>query len=507
MYLVFILPIIKGLYFLFLMLQQEHYNIFSLVRYFRKYYLGLPFIVCCYLAGLFFFNNSYVDLFVYVFVFVFSLIKVRYIVKLKFTKRIFRLCVLSLLLCVIPFVFSFNRITFILVVFLLPFIVLFSSLLISPIECLIKNFYKNKAARRLEKIKPYVVCITGSFGKTSVKRMLEELYKREFFVYATPKSYNTPMGIARCVINNMSGLSEIFFCEAGATKLGDIKEIVNMVKPDVGVITSIGYQHMVSFKSIDNVLKTKWELANGLSNEGKLVLNYGNEYLNGLSRDDINMCIGVNKKYGNYYATNIKYDDLWTEFDIYSYNKFVIHIRTKLLGDHNIDNIVLCYAVKKMLDDKFYLSDESFKKGVINLCNVENRLSLRDDIDESSRFRFLDDSFNSNTEGFISAVKVLKRLSGIKCIITPGVVDSGSYNNYVSERLVVSLDGLDEIVLVNNKEVKRLKVLLNKRNIVYKCVDSFSEGIKYLKDKYCSFSTVFVNVLIENDLPDNYLMR
>lgn len=507
MYIVFLLPIIKGLYFLLLMLQQEHYNHFSLVRYFRKYYFRLPFIFCCYLAGLFFFKNSYVDLFVYVFVFVFSLIKVKYIVKLKFTKRIVRLCILSLLLCCIPFVLSFKRVTFLLVVFFLPFLVMISSFLLSPIEALIKRHYKNKAVKKLRKINPYVVCVTGSFGKTSVKRMLEGIYKSEYFVYATPKSYNTPMGIAKCVINNMSGLSEIFFCEAGATKKGDIREIVNMVKPDLGVITSIGHQHMSSFKSIDNVLKTKWELASGLSIEGRLVLNYGNEYLNGLSRDDINACIGVNKKYGNYYACNIKYDDLWTEFDIYSYNKFVIHIRTKLLGEHNIDNIVLCYAVKKMLDDRFYLSDECFKKGVMELCNVENRLSLREDVDGNAKFRFLDDSFNSNTEGFVSAVNVLKRLNGIKCIITPGVVDSGSYNNYINERLAVSLDGLDEIVFVNNKEVKRLKVLLNKRNIRYKCVDSFSDAVKYLKDKYYSFSSVFVNILIENDLPDNYLMR
>ena len=353
---------------------------------------------------------------------------------------------------------------------------------------------------------PYVVCITGSFGKTSVKKMLEELYRNEYFVYATPKSYNTPMGIARCVLNNMSGLSELFFCEAGATKKGDIKEIVNMIKPDVGVITSVGYQHMASFKSIDNVLKTKLELLDGLRSDSKLVLNYGNEYLNGIETSDIKECIGVNKLYGKYYACNIKYDDVYTEFDIYSYNKFIIHIKTRLLGDHNIDNIVLCYGVKKMLDDKFYLSDEKFKSGVLKLCNVENRLCLRSDIDDSN-FRFLDDSFNSNTKGFVSAVNVLKRLNGIKCIITPGIVDGGRYSGYINEELVASLYGLDDIVLVNNKEIRKLKGLLNKRNISYKCVDSFSDGVKYLKQKYCSFSDVFVNVLIENDLPDNYLMR
>ncbi len=507
MYLVFLLPIIKGVYFLLLMLQQEHYMNFSLVRYLKKFYLGLPFVFCCYLSILFFLKISYVDLFVYIFVLVFSLIKVKYIIKLKFTKRVFRLFILSLLFVTLPFIFSFTRVTFLMVLFCLPFILMVANLILSPFEFLVKRFYKNKAIRKLKKVNPFVVCITGSFGKTSIKKMLESLYKNEYFVFATPKSYNTPMGISKCVIDNMSGLSEIFFCEAGATKPGDIKEITEMIKPDVGVITSVGYQHMASFKSIDNVLKTKWELASSLNSDGKLVLNYGNDYLNGLSIDGIKECIGVNKKYGKYYACNIKFDDLWTEFDIYSYNKFVIHLKTKLLGDHNIDNIVLCYAVKKMLDDKFYLSDDAFKKGVENLCNIENRLSLKTFEEKNVKYRLLDDSFNSNTEGFLSAVNVLKRLSGVKCIITPGVVDGGVYSSLIMDKLSVCLDGLDDIVLVNNKEVKILKSILNKRNIKFVCVNSFVDALSYIKSKYVNFSYEYVNILIENDLPDNYLMR
>ena len=140
----------------------------------------------------------------------------------------------------------------------MPFIVLFCSYIVLPFEKLISLYYKRLTIKKLKKINPYVVCVTGSFGKTSVKRMLEGIYKNKYFVYATPKSYNTPMGISKAVLNDMNGLCELFICEAGATKCGDIKEIVKFVNPNVGVITSVGYQHMASFKTIDNVLKTKW---------------------------------------------------------------------------------------------------------------------------------------------------------------------------------------------------------------------------------------------------------
>ena len=126
--------------------------------------------------------------------------------------------------------------------------------------------------------------------------MLEYIYKNKYIVCATPKSYNTPMGIVKTITNDMNGMCELFICEAGATKKGDIYEIAEMINPDVGVITSIGYQHMSSFGSIDNVLKTKWELVEGLKSNGKLVLNYKNEYLDGLISEKVLECIGVKVK-------------------------------------------------------------------------------------------------------------------------------------------------------------------------------------------------------------------
>lgn len=507
MYLVFTISILKGLYYLMLMFQQEHYVIKRMFRYFKKYYFGLPFTVITYLSVLFLLKNTYVDLLVYIFVFIFSLIKNKYIIKLKFTKRLIRLCIICLLLSIIPFIFSFSRVTFLLVLYLLPFIVMFSALFLYPLESLIIKSYKNKCSNKLKKINPFIVCITGSYGKTSVKKILENIYKKHYLVSATPKSYNTPMGITKYVLNDLSGFCDLFFVEAGATKRGDIEEIAKMVKPSVGVITSIGYQHMDSFKHIDNVLKTKWELAINLDSNSKLVLNYGNEYLNGLCIDNIKDCIGVNKYGGMYYACNIKYNDLITEFDIYSYNKLVIHVKTKLLGEHNIDNIVLCYGIKKMLDDKFYISDDEFIKAIYEVSNAVNRLSVKDEYFNNVHFRYLDDSFNSNVEGFNSACKVLKRTNGIKCMITPGVVDGGGYASFIAEKIIYSLDGIDDLILVNNKELKYLKSLLNKKNINYVLVDSYNAGINYLKSKYYSFNGECINILIENDLPDNYLMR
>ena len=62
-------------------------------------------------------------------------------------------------------------------------------------------------------------------------------------------------------------------------------------------------------------------------------------------------------------------------------------------------------------------------------------------------------------------------------------------------------------MLVNNKELKYLKSLLNELKINYKLVSSYNEALSYLKNKYSDFKNEYINILIENDLPDNYLMR
>ena len=160
-----------------------------------------------------------------------------------------------------------------------------------------------------------------------------------------------------------------------------------------------------------------------------------------------------------------------------------------------------------MLDDKFYISDNDFKEAILNLTNIENRLSLKEENIDNVTFRYIDDSFNSNVEGFVSACKVLKRLNGIKCIITPGIVDGGKYKESIALSIISSLDLLDDIVLVNNKELKYIKSILSELKIKYKLVNSYKEGLSYLKNKYYDFKNEYINILIENDLPDNYLMR
>ena len=338
LYLILILPILKGIYFFLLMAQLDHYKLCSPFKYLKTYYFKKTFIVCLLFSIFLLFDKFLINIFVYIIILFFCLVNNHYVVKLKFTKRIIRLLITMLLLISIPFIFNITLSSFLLVLLLLPFIT-FSGMLINyPYEKLVYTYYKNKSKKKLESINPFIIEITGSYGKTTIKNMLYSIYSPYYLTLSTPKSYNTPMGISKTILNDLENLTDIFIVEAGATSSGDIKEITKMINPDIGIINYVGYQHMETFKTIDNVLKTKWELALNLKKEGTLILNYSCDILDGLTNSNCLETIGVNKFGTHLYAKNIKHNDIYTEFDIYSYTKKLIHIKTKLLGSHNINN-------------------------------------------------------------------------------------------------------------------------------------------------------------------------
>lgn len=506
--LILIVPLIKGIYMLLLMLQLDHYEIGSIFRYLFRYYFKTIFIIACYFLIFTIFNVKILNYCIYLLILIASLFKTSYIMKLKITKRMIRL--ITVIISMIGLTIYCNRCldSLILIIFLLPFYIFMANLLLFPLEHLIKTYYKSTAKKRLTKINPYTICITGSFGKTTLKNILSSLYQDSYLTTSSKASYNTPMGLTKTILNDLSPLTELLILEAGATHTGDIKEITKMVNPDLGIITQIGPQHLQSFKSMNNIVKTKWELPENMEHSGKVILNESSPYLNGVKAYNLSETIGVNTNSSKVSYQNVVCNDLITSFDITVNQQVVLNVSTKMLGLHNVENITMAYAVKLVLDHQgFFLSDEDFKMRVFELVNPKNRLSIKEESINGVKYRFLDDSYNANELGFISAINTLKHLEGIKVIITPFIVDSGAYTNQLAKNISINLKDLDEVLLINNKQIIKLKKYLKQNNINFIVFNSLNAALKYLYQKYASFNATYINVLLENDLPDNYIMR
>ena len=372
-------------------------------------------------------------------------------------------------------------------------------LITAPLEKWVASLYIKSAKRILkEKSGLMVIGITGSYGKTGTKFILQRILSEKYNVVATPQSFNTPMGVVRTVREHLRPETQVFVCEMGAKNIGDIKEICDIVHPDYGLITSVGAQHLETFKTVDNVFKTKFELAQAVTKKG------GEVFVNGDSggiADRINPAdykVYGAEQNGNDYAENITYGADGTSFTLVLDGERVA-VSTRLLGLHNVINIVGAAAVAHTLG----VSGEDIRFAVSALAPAEHRLELKSFKNGSL---LIDDAYNANPEGCIEAVRVLGRFDGFKkVIVTPGLIELGvrEYDcNYALGAEAAKI--CDTIILVGKKRSEPLQDGVKAAGFDEEqlhVVSSFAEAMEI----YAKIAARDVVVLFENDLPDNYL--
>lgn len=420
---------------------------------------------------------------------------------LVFTARIKRLIVtLIIVFTALTIVgLSFKSVILLpaLAVLLSNFVVLLADIINSPVEKAIKNKFINEAKKILsEKRNLKIIGITGSYGKTSCKNYLAKLLSPKFNVLITPASYNTPMGVVKTVREYLKNSHEVFICEMGAKNVGDIKELCDIVHPHMGIITSVGPQHLESFKSVENVTATKFELYDAVPKNGKVYLNYDNEYIRSVEVEDNAITYGKENSNADCVAKNITLSSKGTDFDI-EYNGRSVHFSTKLLGSHNVQNLAGCIAIALDMG----VDEKDVVMAVRRLETVEHRLQIID----GGNITIIDDAFNANPGGTKAALEVLSCFDGVKIIVTPGMIELGEKQLELNMEFGRNCAKVCDYILLVGKRIADevyagvVETDFEKDKLVrfdrVQDAVAFARGIDAGKKKY---------VLLENDLPDNY---
>ena len=401
------------------------------------------------------------------------------IIKFKFSKRIIRHFIIFELLNLSTSVFIILNKDFIsLFIANLSYFLLFeSSFFISVfIEKIIQKHHIKLAKNKLKAYKTKIIAITGSYGKTSLKNYVFELAKNYYSILSTDKSFNTLNGILLTINNNLKPYHDYILLEIGVDEKGGMDKFVKLFKFDIGVVTTIGNQHLKTFKSIDNIAKEKIKLLYNCTDY--VVINNEDPYINNLTFNTNTIKCSINKDsevYLNKGKNNLINISIYNNKYISSYS---------LLGKHNLSNLSLAIGMCKALniDDKHIISN------INKLKNVDHRLS----ISIYHNWTIIDDSYNSNLNGFINALEELSNYDTFKILITPGIIENPLANkeliNYINKHsdLVLITSNIDVFNKLNNK------LFFN----------SFNEAFSYLKNNYYDKK---LTILIENDLPDIYL--
>ena len=377
-----------------------------------------------------------------------------------------------------------------------------ANILVNPVENRVNMYYYEKASKKIKSMdKLKVVGITGSFGKTSTKFITSNILNEKFNVLKTPESYNTPMGISKVINNDLTDDIEVFVAEMGARNIGDIKELGILTKPKIGVITSIGPAHLETFKNIDNIMKTKYELIEELPTDGIAIFNYDNEYIKKLAdktfKEKILYGIGSSEDL-DIFAKDIEVSKLGSTFILADNEGGEIRCTTKLLGKHNIYNLLAGASVGKALG----LTMEEIKRGIERVEPIPHRLNI---IDPGTGVIVIDDAFNSNPIGARAALDVLSQFKeGRKIIITPGMVELGEREEEANRELGGNIGKVcDFVILVGGNRTKPIHEGLMDVGYNEECifvVKNLDEATRELQ-KIVRPNDV---VLFENDLPDNY---
>ena len=376
---------------------------------------------------------------------------------------------------------------------LFPEILRLANALEKPFSSAKNRRYLAAAKKKLLAAPCVKIGITGSCGKTSVKNFLAGILGGRYRVFATPASYNTPLGIAKAIEDVDLTQYDYFIAEMGARHKGDIAELCELVRPDHCIVTGICPQHLETFGTVEGIVAAKGEILRGTKPGGFAVIGQ-DEYTARLDPAAAGLKKVAGGEHGEFGAFDVHCSPAGIEFKL-AMGILQMPVRSRLLGAHNAQNIALAAA----LASKLGVEKEEIASAVAGLDFVPHRLQPL----EAGGVVVLDDAYNANVRGAAAALDVLRLFGGRKFVVTPGLVELGvleeSENAALGERMV----GLDRILLVGSTLVTAVRKGylaaggIEERVSVHPTLDAAKEA---LAQELMPGDTV----LFLNDLPDIY---
>lgn len=379
------------------------------------------------------------------------------------------------------------------------FLMLLANLVNTPIEKAINRHYYNDAKRIIDSHKGLIIIgVTGSFGKTSTKNYLASVLAEKYNVLVTPGNFNTLLGVIRTIREQLRPYHQVFIVEMGAKQNNDIKEICDLVHPTIGIVTAVGEMHLETFKTVENIQETKFELINSLPAGGLGVINYDSEYIKSYKgiKSPCKIIRYAVEGEGDYKANDVVYGAGGVSFTLGNGE----HYCSRLLGVGNLLNILASIAVA----DHLGVPANKQRNAIARLQPVEHRLSMK----VANGITVLDDAYNSNPTGAKMSLGVLKEFAvgegNKRIVITPGFVEMGTRqadaNKELGRTIAVSCD---YAIIVNAVNREAIKSGIEEGGLPaekYFLADSLNHAHQQLA-KILRPGDV---VLYENDLPDNF---
>ncbi|MDP9181492.1 MAG: Mur ligase family protein [Actinomycetota bacterium] len=408
--------------------------------------------------------------------------------RLAWTPRLRRLCLVLVLLVALVGVWS--PATAALTSLFLSVLIDLALLLVRPVEQRLSRTFLEQAKQRVTRVRPTVVAITGSYGKTTTKSYLAHLLSQTHTVLASPASFNNAMGLSRAVNEGLVPGTEVFIAEMGTYGPGEIRGLCAVFPPDIAVITAIGEVHLQRMRTRERVLTAKAEIT---EKARVVVLNVDDDLLHGLA----DSLVAQGKE-----VIRCSVNDPTVDVAIVSGK---VRVRGAALGAAHLPPSVHPLNAACAMGAALALGDEpkALVKRLKSLPTVAHRL---EPLEQPGGSWILDDTYNSNPVGAAEAVRraaALAETSGGRVhVVTPGMVELGEVQAERNEALARAVRdaGAASLVVVGRTNAAALRKGASGGSTEVLDVPTRDDA----RDLVMQRSRAGDVVLFENDLPDHY---
>lgn len=230
-----------------------------------------------------------------------------------------------------------------------------------------------------------IIGITGTNGKTTTKELLAAVLSTKFNLLYTEGNFNNHIGVPLTLLR-LTHDHEMAVIEMGASHPGDIKELVDIVHPNYGIITNVGRAHLEGFGSFEGVIRTKGELYDYIRrSKGKIFIKKENEYLQSIAK-------GIEQiTYGNG-------DDAFASGQVVSCDPFLVFnwkqqgklhtVETHMIGSYNLDNVLAAVAIGRF----FKIPAERISRAIAAYEPTNNRSQFK----KTDNNELIIDAYNAN---------------------------------------------------------------------------------------------------------------
>ncbi len=372
--------------------------------------------------------------------------------------------------------------------------------------------YKNQSAQTKGLL---VIGVTGSYGKSSTKEFTAQILEKKFRVVKTQGTNNTLIGVVGTVLSKVKKSTEIFVVEAGAYKRGEIKEICDVISPDIGILTAVNDQHLSLFGSLENTMKAKYELIESLPKTGFALINGNNEnsyklYMSTKKRKVLYQCLKSSRDLSaalrmvkgyvssSIFAFNIVSSKTAVMFDVYVKSN-TLHLVAPLIGAQAIENMLPGIYIASNLGMTF-LEIKKAVSTIIPLPKTMVRYELKNGL------TVVDDTFNANPNSVLAAIEYMKLYKKSKILVLHPLLELGGNAKEEHYRLGKEIASVCDTLIVTNKnfykEMQKGASEVNPRCLVKICkVDEVLELVRSLgKEDVMVFEGKEAGFLLDNIL-------